>query len=78
MHFPGIVNAARIVGAVLIIVVGVYLVLQRTSARRRRQAADSDGQGTPMASRVRQRHLQPDAPRDLDDGRHRASRHVAS
>jgi len=45
VHFPGIVNAARIVGAVLIIVVGVYLVLQRTSARRRRQAPESDRQG---------------------------------
>jgi threonine/homoserine/homoserine lactone efflux protein len=44
VHFPGMVNASRIVGAALIIVVGVYLVLQRTNARRR-QASDSDGQG---------------------------------
>src|SRR5260221_2500803 len=45
VHFPEMVNAARIVGAALIIVVGVYLVLQRTNARRRRQAAGSDAQG---------------------------------
>jgi threonine/homoserine/homoserine lactone efflux protein len=38
------VNAARLVGAALIIVVGVYLVVSRTSAHRQKQAADDDRQ----------------------------------
>jgi len=45
VQFPGMVNAARIVGAVLIIVVGVYLVLHRMGARRGHQVDDGDRQG---------------------------------
>jgi len=45
VRFPGMVNAARIVGAALIVVVGVYLVLYRTSSHRLRLAADADRQG---------------------------------
>ena len=45
LKFPGMVNAARIVGAVLIVAVRVSLVLWRTNARRLRKAAADDRQG---------------------------------
>jgi len=45
VRFPGMVNAARIAGAVLIMVVGVYLARFRTKAGRLRQAADDDRKG---------------------------------
>jgi len=45
VQFPGMANAARVVGAVLIIVVGVYLVRARTNAQRLERAPDDDRQG---------------------------------
>src|SRR5260221_3770943 len=45
VRFPGMVNAARIAGAVLIMVVGVYLARFRTKAGRLRQAPDDDRKG---------------------------------
>jgi threonine/homoserine/homoserine lactone efflux protein len=44
VQFPGMANAARVVGAVLILVVGMYLVRYRTNPRRVREAAENDRQ----------------------------------
>jgi threonine/homoserine/homoserine lactone efflux protein len=44
VQFPGMINAARIVGAALILAVGVYLVRYRTNPRRLQKAAEDDRQ----------------------------------
>lgn len=44
VEFPGMINAARIVGAVLIIVVGVYLVRYKTDSHKLKQATTDDRQ----------------------------------
>jgi threonine/homoserine/homoserine lactone efflux protein len=45
VRFPFLASIARIVGALLIIVIGVYLVARRTTQRTRRKETERDHQG---------------------------------
>jgi threonine/homoserine/homoserine lactone efflux protein len=45
LQFPEIIGVARIVGGVLITMIGIYLVARRTGAKERRQAAKLDRRG---------------------------------
>jgi len=45
VQFPGLVGVARIAGGVLITIVGVYLVVRRSSPEERRRAREDDHSG---------------------------------
>jgi threonine/homoserine/homoserine lactone efflux protein len=45
IRFPFLASIARVVGALLIIAIGVYLVARRTSRRARQKAIENDHQG---------------------------------